>query len=448
MSPTTRRSLPTPTALILNEGLVREVVLEPGASVAIEADQSNVLTEASGLAFDADTTRRFELDLEGDNARDIALSYLTEAPAWKNSWRLLLGEGRLQGWATVENVSGQPWNGVALTLSTGAPVAYARDLLSPRRFARLDPPDLLGERPKVRADEGFAESADSADSAFAAAPQLTESRARMGALMEAPVAAPSAPSAPAEAVRGIANVRYTVPYPVELGAGRTANLLYIDLAVDAKVHALYQPGSSDDILLAARLTADQPLAPGLVSVRDETGFVGDAPFTGLDAGQVRLLPYAAAPQATVRQSRSERGASIDLVAAGGALRLELREEVRSRYAARGAGRRRRLRGRASAQQCPPRAHQWRGGGECGLPAHLRARDRRRGRGDAPGAAGERAALRARTDQGCARSSTRLLSAAPRCPTRTAPSSRPPPQSSARSTRRRRGSTISRPATRR
>ena len=149
-------------------------------------------------------------------------------------------------------------------------------------------------------------------------------------MAEAPIAAPSAP---AEAVRGIANVRYTVPYPVKLGAGRTANLLYIDLAVDAKVHALYQPGSSEDILLAARLTADQPLAPGLVSVRDETGFVGDAPFTGLDAGQVRLLPYAAAPQATVRQSRSERGASIDLVAAGGALRLELREEVRSRYAA-------------------------------------------------------------------------------------------------------------------
>ncbi|MGB3556589.1 MAG: hypothetical protein WBA25_18320, partial [Jannaschia sp.] len=168
------------------------------------------------------------------------------------------------------------------------------------------------------------------DAAALDAPRQAFALNRMAGAEPLPVAAPARP---ADSLRGIANVRYRVPYPVDLAPGRTANLLYIDVEVDAQVYALHQPGQSEDILLAARLTADQPLAPGLVSVRDANGFVGDAPFTGLEAGQVRLLPYAAAPQATVRQSTSERGATIDLVAAGGALSLELREEVRSTYAA-------------------------------------------------------------------------------------------------------------------
>lgn len=138
---------------------------------------------------------------------------------------------------------------------------------------------------------------------------------------------------PAQAVEGIGNVRYKIPRPVDLPAGRTADLLYLDLAVAPEVQALYQPGRSGGVLLAVRLTADQALAPGLVSVRDANGFVGDAPFTGFAVGQSRLLPYAAATGAVVTQDRSETDRRITLAASGGSLRMTVRTRITTTYRA-------------------------------------------------------------------------------------------------------------------
>ena len=42
----------------------------------------------------------------------LKISYVTESPAWKPSYRLVLGEdggASLQGWAVVDNVSGEDW---------------------------------------------------------------------------------------------------------------------------------------------------------------------------------------------------------------------------------------------------------------------------------------------------------------------------------------------------
>jgi len=48
----------------------------------------------------------------------------------------------LQGWAMVNNVSQEDWDGVQLTLATGAPMSYALDLHTPE-FARR--PDATGK---------------------------------------------------------------------------------------------------------------------------------------------------------------------------------------------------------------------------------------------------------------------------------------------------------------
>ncbi|MFQ6548904.1 DUF4139 domain-containing protein [Aestuariibius sp. 2305UL40-4] len=328
-----------PAVLLQQEnGALTEVVLRPGVSIAIDEGIGNALTEAAESLTGDDTERTFDLTLETDDnaARDVELSYVTEAPAWKNSWRLLLDEGRLQGWATVENLSGQDWSDISLTLSTGTPVAYDRDLLSPLRIGRQTPPNLIAGRPTVRPDVGFVSPADRQrllrDAPAGAVLRVSPS-ADMIAMEEAAPAALAPAAQSAQEIRGIGNVRYAVPEPVDLPAGQTANLLYIDLEIDPQIRALYQPGRSRDVLLAVALTADQPLAPGLVSVRDANGFVGDAPFTGLSADQTRFLPYAAAPNATVVQNRSEAGTRIDFAATDGALTVELRTQIETQYAA-------------------------------------------------------------------------------------------------------------------
>ncbi|MFQ6552253.1 DUF4139 domain-containing protein [Aestuariibius insulae] len=326
-----------PAVLLQQEsGALTELILRPGASVSIDPEMGDPLRAAAGTINTGEAVKTFDLALDSDAPREIELSYVTEAPAWKNSWRLLLEEGRLQGWAAVENVSGQDWTDIDLTLSTGSPVAYSRDLLTPLRIGRLDPPNLLADRPNVRLDTGFAAPAPRQRTGVA-----LSGSAEMGifsgftgadiAVEETMIMAP--PARAATELRGIGNVRYAVPEPVDLEAGRTANLLYIDLEIDPQIRALYQPGQSDQILLAVELSADQALAPGLVSVRDANGFVGDAPFAGLASGQTRFLPYASAPNATVVRDEADTGTRIDFRAVDGILRVEVRTQRQTRYTA-------------------------------------------------------------------------------------------------------------------
>lgn len=74
----------------------------------------------------------------------LHVSYAVPTPTWKASYRVVLDEDRtkagglLQGWATINNTSGEDWKGVHLALATGAPFSYAMDLKSPVYVSRPD----------------------------------------------------------------------------------------------------------------------------------------------------------------------------------------------------------------------------------------------------------------------------------------------------------------------
>lgn len=317
--------VPRTVVLMLTADGVQDIVLTPGAQVTF----SEAVAAQLARAMDADRrdsrTRRFDLTLEASTARDVELSYVTEVAAWKNSWRLLLDEGRFQGWATVENVSGQDWSDVALTLTTGAPVAYRRELIDPLYIARNDPPS--GPRPiSVAADSGVQPRAVFAAPAFKGAP-MAES---MDAPMPAP--APSGTVFAGEALTGGGILRYAMPQPVDLSAGRTANLMYLDMPIEPKVRALYRPlATGDDVFLAVSLHADQSLASGLVSVQDKNGFVGDAPFSGMLAGQSRLLPFASASGAQVLTDRRDTRRIANMISDGQSVTVDLVTLRTTRY---------------------------------------------------------------------------------------------------------------------
>lgn len=134
-------------SLLTAEGTVVEVILTPGTSVDIPDNVVAPLSDAVRNLSHSETQRSFDLKLAATDPREIEISYVTEAPAWKNSWRLMLEEKRLQGWATFENTSGADWAGIDVILSTGTPVAYRRDLLTPLRIGRAMSPALMQERP-------------------------------------------------------------------------------------------------------------------------------------------------------------------------------------------------------------------------------------------------------------------------------------------------------------
>ena len=70
---------------------------------------------------------------------DVVLSYITEAPAWKPSYRVSVGDKEtvaLQGWAIVDNTSGEDWKEVRVGVGSSSALSFRYDLRSVRRVHR------------------------------------------------------------------------------------------------------------------------------------------------------------------------------------------------------------------------------------------------------------------------------------------------------------------------
>jgi len=73
---------------------------------------------------------------------DVMLTYVTEAPAWKPSYRVVVGTGgkvMLESWAIVDNTSGEDWKGVLIGVGASSALAFRYDLWSVHQVDR----DLL-----------------------------------------------------------------------------------------------------------------------------------------------------------------------------------------------------------------------------------------------------------------------------------------------------------------
>ncbi len=69
----------------------------------------------------------------------VVLTYVTEAPAWKPSYRVVVGDkGKvmLEGWAIVDNTSGEDWKGVMVGVGASSALSFKYDLWSVRQVQR------------------------------------------------------------------------------------------------------------------------------------------------------------------------------------------------------------------------------------------------------------------------------------------------------------------------
>lgn len=83
---------------------------------------------------------------------DLKISYVTESPAWKPSYRLSLNKNKpahLEAWAVVDNVSGEDWERVAVGVGSTSALSFRFDLHSVRFVERetLSDGQMLGLAP-------------------------------------------------------------------------------------------------------------------------------------------------------------------------------------------------------------------------------------------------------------------------------------------------------------
>ena len=92
-----------------------------------------------------------KIQLGGAGPHELKLSYVTEAPSWKPSYRIILGEGKkvnLQALAIVDNTSGEDWKSVKLGVGASSALSFRFDLRSVR----------LVQRETLRSDDLFAQA--------------------------------------------------------------------------------------------------------------------------------------------------------------------------------------------------------------------------------------------------------------------------------------------------
>ncbi|MDP8982456.1 MAG: carboxypeptidase regulatory-like domain-containing protein [Acidobacteriota bacterium] len=80
--------------------------------------------------------RRMVVSTQGAGERSLFLSYISEVPVWKATYRIVLNskgnqKPLLQGWAIVDNTTGQDWENVELSLVAGAPQSFIQNLSQP-----------------------------------------------------------------------------------------------------------------------------------------------------------------------------------------------------------------------------------------------------------------------------------------------------------------------------
>jgi hypothetical protein len=287
----------------------------------------------------AKEARTLELATRGTGKRTVRVAYIVEVPVWKASYRLTLPgdattrRAALQGWATVENLSGQDWKDVDLTLVSGRPVAFHQALYDAYYVKRPEVPVEVAGRLMPGIDRGGVEADQRKSLPMPAAPAPAPYRPQQE--RAATAAPPPPPAAMAGAVEqteasdAATQVVFKFPRPVSVENGRTLSIPIIDRQAPADRLALYQAETAARNPLAAiRLTndGDSGLPPGIITIyeRDKAGYVtyvGDARLSGFPVGETRILAYALDEKITIERDAAQANRLATGTIAQGALRL-------------------------------------------------------------------------------------------------------------------------------
>lgn len=330
-----------------------------------------------GSAPDPQGLEKVVLELD-EGEHDVAVGYVTEQPVWKPSYRLVLRKdgATLQAWGVVQNLSGEDWNDVKLSLVAGAPIAFRSTLqtpVTPQRPAVNDTGEVISAVPtsvSTLAQRPPPPPPSMVMSGLAGAAPMP-SRARREAKMDAPAAAAGLPSMDMEEEASASGVgtdfatsavprnlsalaaqtveggatRYDLPQPVTVPNDSATMVLL--MAKEVKGESVFMfapeggvPESMRHPFRVARFTNGTSglLERGPIAVYEASSFLGQGVMEPLSAGGEATVPFALerALAVDVEQRSSTEDARLFHIEHG-SLQLERDQVTRTRYKIRNGG---------------------------------------------------------------------------------------------------------------
>ncbi|MGA3130118.1 MAG: hypothetical protein ABSD59_04910, partial [Terracidiphilus sp.] len=134
--------------IVASSGAARVIELTPALSVRpLDANLQGQLDRYLELLSSTHSTglRHLTLDALGQGQRELRVSYISEVPVWKSTYRMVFprvpnGNAIVQGWAVVDNTVGADWDNVQLSLVAGAPQSFIQPLSQPLYTRRPEIP--------------------------------------------------------------------------------------------------------------------------------------------------------------------------------------------------------------------------------------------------------------------------------------------------------------------
>ena len=339
---------------------VRGLTLRDG-DLALQLHRSLDASAGEGMFEQVEVKIR----LGGAAKHDLLVSYVVAAPVWKPTYRVVLPEGAagaalLQAWAVVDNVSGEEWRDVGMSLTSGAPIAFRYDLHTPRAIERPDLSEAgtrrraavaLGETSydyevaaAIEAEEAMAdydgdavaerERAPAKDAKKKAAPARrsasTGSAAAGGAMAPGAPPPPPAPTvkidgaalarsvqadATARAISGLTS--YDLAGRVTVPDGTSTMVALVNEQVEAEQTFLFRPGGAGigyEVnpyrVIRFRNTTPFVLEPGPIAIYAGGSFVGEGITEAVGAGASATVPFAVEPTIMVSSQAEFSGAEL------------------------------------------------------------------------------------------------------------------------------------------
>ena len=285
----------------------------------------------------AEASRSISVSIDGQGERKVFLTYVVPAPVWKTSYRLVTAEdgtARLQAWAILENATGEDWDDVKVTLTSGNPSTLRQELYEPLWRQREEVNVAVASQPTFRADadDTLARPVAPAGARLNAMPQMQMEQSAAGYMAE-PVEA-------AATLEGDVASTFELPGLHDLAEGDTISIPIIDAKVPATQISTYRIEDGSEHPVAAielKNDTDVSLPGGILTVYDEQqGYAGDSALMAFPAGETRFARFATDSKVRIIHDVQPSRSVVEVKVSDGVLNATVKNVEKTTYSITGA----------------------------------------------------------------------------------------------------------------